>query len=265
MNPGRVFTIAANVFRETIRDRVLYLPALFALLLLAVGQLLPQIAAGAENKILLDVGLAAIQVLGLVVAVFVGTGLVNKEIEKRTVFVLIAKPMSRAEFIVGKHLGLSAVLATLVAMMTAIFLGGVSLLRLVNGLGAAAPLPVTAVLVCSLFLVLELALLVAVALLFGVFTSSLLASLFSFGLYAMGHLSTDLLALAKLSKNPTVEQITRVLYLVLPNLSLLDLKNQAVYGILPPVDDLLLRAFYALVYTLLLLAVAVLVFSEREF
>ncbi|MBD2104341.1 ABC transporter permease [Leptolyngbya sp. FACHB-261] len=264
MNPGRVLTIAANVFRETIRDRVLYLPGFFAVLLVACGLLLPHISAGAEDKILLDVGLAAIGVLGLVVAIFVGTGLVNKEIEKRTVFVLIAKPMSRAEFIVGKHLGLSAVLAVIVAMMTAVFLA-VAGLRLMQGtLSTGISLHVGPILVSSAFVVLELALLVAVALLFGVFTSSLLASLFSFGVYIMGHLSTDLLSLAKLSKNATIEQVAHSLYLVLPNLSLLDLKNQAVHGILPPSGELLLRAFYALAYTLLLLAVAVLVFSERE-
>ncbi len=265
LSPGRVLTIAANVFRETIRDRILYLPGVFAVLLLACGLLLPQVAAGAEGKILLDLGLAVMGVLGLVVAVFVGTGLVNKEIEKRTVFVLIAKPMSRAEFIVGKHLGLTAVLAVLMAMMVAVF-GVAALISLNTGAQAGSmPLHTGAILVSCLFVTLELSLLVAAALLFGVFTSSLLASLFTFGLYVMGHLSTDLLSLAKLSKNPVIEQVTHTLYLILPNLALLDLKNQAVYGLLPPTGELLLRAFYALAYTLLLLSVAVLVFAQREF
>ena len=112
---GRVVTIATNVFREVIRDRILYLIGFYALALMLAGRLLPEIAATTEKKILLDLSLAAMSVLGLVIAVFVGTGLVNKEIEKRTVFVLIAKPVSRTEFIIGKHWGLSAVLAVLVA------------------------------------------------------------------------------------------------------------------------------------------------------
>ena len=120
MSLGRIFVMATNVFREVIRDRILYIIGFYALLMVVVMQLLPQIAASTEDKIFLDFGLAAMNVLGLIVAVFVGTGLVSKEIEKRTVLSLIAKPISRAEFIIAKHLGLSSVLALLVAVMTVI-------------------------------------------------------------------------------------------------------------------------------------------------
>ncbi|MFM7426338.1 MAG: ABC transporter permease, partial [Elainella sp.] len=112
MNLGRTWVIAKNVFREVIRDRVLYLILFYGATLAAATQLLPQIAANTQDKILLDLGIAAIGILGLLIAVFVGTGLVNKEIEKRTVFVLIAKPISAAEFIVCKHFGLTAVLSS---------------------------------------------------------------------------------------------------------------------------------------------------------
>ena len=110
----RIWAIATNGFREVIRDRILYLIGLFALLMIAAAQLLPQVAATTENKILLDFGLASASFLGVIVAIFVGTSLINKEIEKRTVLVLIPKPVSRAEFIIGKHLGLSGVLGVLV-------------------------------------------------------------------------------------------------------------------------------------------------------
>jgi len=116
MDAARVVAIAQNVFRETIRDRVLYLVMVFAVAMLGAIVLIPQVANQAHNKIIADLGLAAIHFLALVVAIFVGTGLVNKEIERRTVYVLIAKPMSRAEFIVGKHLGLSALLSVLLAI-----------------------------------------------------------------------------------------------------------------------------------------------------
>ncbi|MBD0343644.1 MAG: ABC transporter permease subunit, partial [Coleofasciculus sp. Co-bin14] len=173
MSFGRIWAIASNGFREVIRDRILYLIGFFALLLIVALRLLPEIAATTENKILIDFGLAAINLLGVIVAVFVGTSLINKEIEKRTVLVLIPKPLLRAEFIIGKHLGLSGVLAVLVVTMTAIYLLVLSLSRIEYPLGT--------ILVSTLYMFIELCLIAAVALMFGVFTSSLLASLLAFG------------------------------------------------------------------------------------
>ncbi|MDX2244634.1 MAG: ABC transporter permease subunit [Leptolyngbyaceae cyanobacterium bins.302] len=257
MNLGRTLVIAANVFREVIRDRVLYLIILFALFMAAAVRLLPELAASTEDKITRDVGLAAMTLLGLVVAVFVGTGLVNKEIEKRTVLVMIAKPISRIEFIVGKHWGLSGVLAVLVAAMTAIYMA----ILAVNKIA----FPAASILVSSVFLWLLLSLMTAVAIAFGVFTSSLLATLLTFTVFLMGSFSANLVVLGAQSKNPTVEAITRNLYLVLPDLSRLDLKNQAVYGLLPSPDILLQNALYAVLYIVLLLAIATLIFSRRQF
>jgi ABC-type transport system involved in multi-copper enzyme maturation permease subunit len=257
MNAARTLVITTNVFREVMRDRVLYLIGLFALFLVACLRLLPEIAASTENKILLDVGLAAMSLLGLVIAVFVGTGLINKEIEKRTVLALLAKPISRTEFIVGKHLGLSAVLAVLVATMTAIYMA-----ILVFG---RVPFPAGSILVSSLYLFLQLSLITAVAIAFGVFTSSLLATLLTFAVYFMGNFSRDLVTLGTLSKNPAIENMTQSLYLVLPDLARLDLKNQAVYGQLPSLTALLENALYGILYIVALLAVATFVFSRREF
>lgn len=257
MNFGRTLVIATNVFREVIRDRVLYLIILFALCMAVAVRLLPELAANTQDKIIRDVGLAGMTVLGLVVAVFVGTGLVNKEIEKRTVLVMMAKPISRIEFIVGKHWGLSAVLGVLVAAMTAIYMAILS----INGVAY----PATSILVSSVFLWLLLSLMTAVAILFGVFTSSLLATLLTFTVFLMGISSANLVTLGAQSKNPTVEAITRNLYLVLPDLSRLDLKNQAVYGLLPSPEVLLQNALYAVLYIVVVLAIATLIFSRRQF
>ncbi|NHC34899.1 ABC transporter permease [Scytonema millei] len=259
MNPTRVFTIGSNVFREVVRDRILYIIALYALLLGGAVMLIPQIAGGAEDKIILDFGLAAMNVLGLIVAVFVGTGLVNKEIEKRTVLVLIAKPISHSEFITGKHLGLAAVLGALVTAMTVIFLALLQLNQLAYPLGS--------ILLAVVYLFLQLSLITAIALVLGVFTSTVLATLLCFGIYLMGNLSQDLLEFGRLSKNPAIEQLVRNLYLVLPDLSRLDLKNQAVYGFsaLPDAMTLITNAIYGVVYTVLMLAIAIIVFSRREF
>ncbi|HEY9906022.1 MAG TPA: ABC transporter permease [Thermosynechococcaceae cyanobacterium] len=257
VNLNRTLVIAANVFREVIRDRVLYLVGLFALVLFAAARLLPEVSAATENKIILDVGLAAMALLSLVIAVFVGTGLVNKEIEKRTVLVLMAKPISRAEFIVGKHLGLTAVLAVLVTVMTALYMGVLSLYRI--------PYPVAPIALSSLYLLLQLSLITAVAIVFGVFTSSLLAALLTFAVYLMGNFSRDLVTLGALSKNPTIESFTRTLYLVLPDLARLDLKNQAVHNLIPGVDVLLTNAAYGLLYIVVLLVISTLIFTVKEF
>lgn len=259
MNLGRVWAIATNVFREVIRDRILYLIGFFAIAFVAVCALIPYVAGGTETQILSDVGLAGIGLLGLLIAVFVGTGLVNKEIEKRTVFVLIAKPISLAEFIVGKHLGLSAVLVVLLLAMNAIYIGVLGFYRI--------PIPLGSILVAEIFQFLELSLITAIAILFGVFTSSLLATLFTFAVYLMGHFSRDLVTLGNLAKNPTIAQITQGLYLLLPDLARLDLKNQAVYGfgLFPSPLELLINGVYGVLYTALLLAIATLIFSRRQF
>ncbi|MFM7788465.1 MAG: ABC transporter permease, partial [Microcystis panniformis] len=120
--------------------------------------------------------------------------LINKEIDKKTILVLIPKPLSRAEFILGKHLGLSGVLAVMLGVMLVIYL-----LMLLGMKVSFQPLPL---IVSVFYLGLELILIAAVAIAFGVFTSSIIATLMTFGVYLMGHISKDLIQLGIISKNP---------------------------------------------------------------
>jgi len=253
----RIWAIAANGFREVIRDRILYFIGFFALLMAFALRLLPEIAVGTHQKIFLDLGLAAIGLLGVMVAVFVGTGLINKEIDKRTILVLIPKPLSRAEFILGKHLGLSGVLAVMLGVMLVIYL-----LML---LGMKVSFQALPLIVSVFYLGLELILIAAVAIAFGVFTSSILATLMTFGVYLMGHISKDLIQLGIISKNPNILAITKNIYLILPDLERLNFRNEAVYGLLPSADVLIGNALYSLVYTGLLLGISILIFSRRQF
>jgi ABC-type transport system involved in multi-copper enzyme maturation permease subunit len=257
VNFSRILAIALNVFWEVMRERVLYLIALFALFLVGSVRLLREFALGTEYKIITDLGIAGIGMLGLVVAIFVGTGLINKEIEKRTVLVLLAKPISRADLIVGKYLGLSGVLAVVIFFTSLIYLGFLSLNQVSYPLGSMV--------VAIFFIFLELSLLTAVAIAFGVFTSSLLATLLTVGVYIMGHLSPDIIKAGELSENPALESFTKNLYLILPDLTRLDFKNTAVYGILPELSTLLFNAVYAVIYIVLLLAIANLIFRQKEF
>ncbi len=259
MNVNRIFAIANNGFREVVRDRILYIIGFYAVILAVAVSLLPQLAAATEDKMFLDLGLAVMSVLSLIVAVFVGTGLINKEIEKRTILMLIAKPVSRNEFIVGKYLGLSAVLALLVAAMSVIYLIFLQL----NNISYSA----TSIIINAIFLILQLSLIGAVAITWGVFTGTLLATALTFAVYLMGNITQDLLKLARISENPGLERITQGLYLLIPDLSRLDFKNEAVYGLsaLPDSTTLLVNAGYSLVYTAMLLAIAAFIFSQREF
>lgn len=259
MSLSRIGVVATNVFKEVIRDRVLYLVGLYAVIMVAAAALLPQVAANAQDKIILDIGLAGIHLLALVVTVFVGTGLINKEIEKRTVLVLISKPVSRLEFILGKHLGLSAVLAVLIAGLTAIYIAVLAINQIeFNWLS---------LLLAIFYTLIEMVLLTAAALLFGVFTSSLLATLLTIGVYLMGHLSQDIVALGRLTESAAFQQVTNSLYLILPDLERLNFRNEAVYGmtLFPSTLELLGHLLYGILYTALLLTVSVLVFARRQF
>ena len=257
MNLGRMLTISANVFRETIRDRVLYLVGFYALLMGFAIRILPEVAASTEDKMIADFGIASMSILGLLVAVIVGAGLINQEIEKQTLLILLAKPISKGEFILGKHLGLSAAIAVLVTLMSIVYTVSLQIGQIPYSLASIA--------IALLFLLLELFLLSAVALTLGVFTSSLLATLMSLAVYLMGHFSQDLVALGQLSENSDIERLTQTLYLVLPDLARLDLKNQVVYGLLPDFLTLLTNAGYGLLYTALLLILAISIFSRRQF
>jgi ABC-type transport system involved in multi-copper enzyme maturation permease subunit len=257
MNLVRIWTIAFNGFQEVIRDRILYIIGFFALLLIFAQRLLPEIAVGTDEKIFLDFGLGSIDILGAIIAIFVGTSLINKEIEKKTVLVLIPKPISTSEFIIGKHLGLSAVLTVMVTIMTVIYLIMLSLANISYPLGS--------LLISLFFLLIQLSLIIAITLTFGVFTSSILATLLSFGVYLMGNFSSDLLQLGKISENESIKFLTETLYLILPDLSRLNLKNEAVYNLLPNNSELLAHGLYGILYTVVLLTITVLIFSRRQF
>jgi ABC-type transport system involved in multi-copper enzyme maturation permease subunit len=257
MNISSVIAIASNGFREVIRDRILYVIGFFLLLLALAARLLPAVSIGADEKIFLDLGIGAISLLGAIVAIFVGTGLINKEIEKKTVLILLPKPITSAEFILGKHLGLSAVVIVLVVVMSLIYFAIMSLLNI--------PYPFASLSIAIGYIVLELALLIAIAMTFGVFASSTLATLLSFGVYLMGHFTRDLLELGKITENPGIQKITKTLFLILPDLERMNLKNEAVYNLLPSTHDLISSLIYGILYIVLLLLITITIFSRRQF
>ncbi|MGB3296088.1 MAG: ABC transporter permease subunit [Phormidesmis sp.] len=255
----RIWTIARNVFLEVVRDRILYVVGVFGIVMVLAITMLPEVAAGTEDKLIIDTGLAAINLLSLFVVVFIGTGLINKEIEKKTVLVLISKPVSRLEFILGKHLGLSLVMAMLISALTALML----ILLTLSGV----PFQFGLLLLAVFFMFLEMVLLTAAALMFGVVTSTVLATLMTLAIFAVGHETRNILELDRIAESESFRRIAEGLFLVLPDLERLNLKNEIANGFVAPPSGggLLENALYGLIYTALLLTVTVTVFERRQF
>jgi len=254
--PGAaIVAIALNTFREAIRDRVLYLLLVFALILIGVSRLLSLLTVGDEAKIIKDVGLSALSVFGVLTAVFVGVSLVFKEIERRTVYTLLANPVRRWQFVVGKFLGLFSVLAMNLGLMT---LGLISVL-LVRGESPWALIPAV------LLILVELSIVTAFALLFSSLTNPVLAAVWTFAVYVSGHLSWSLELLAAKVPEGVGRIACRVVYWLLPNLDRLNIKAEVVHGLELPAGFVGLSVLYGLAYTIVVLVAAAAVFERKDF
>jgi len=251
----RTLAIAANTFREAIRDRILYLLLAFAILMIASSRILSLLTVGSEEKIVKDIGLAAISLFGVATSIFVGVGLVFKEIEKRTVYTLVSKPIRRSQFILGKYLGLVMVLAVNVAVMTAVFY----LLLILKGW---MDFTITRAI---LLIFVELLLVTAVAILFSSFSTPILSSLFTVTFYIIGHLTWGLLLLADKLQDGPGRVLCRFFYMVLPNLDRLNVKGTVVHGMEVPLDQVCFATVYGLSCTVIVLGLAVIVFRKRDF
>ncbi len=255
----RVRAIALNTFRESIRDRVLYNLILFVLILVAASVFVSDLSLDMESQFTAALGLSAMVVFGALIAIFIGVGLVYKEIDKRTIYSLLSKPVHRHEFIIGKYAGLClTLLVNTVVMVLATELA----LLYVNG--KFVPVQ-TAVLAASFLIYLELVLLVAVALMFSSFSTPMLAALFSFAAYVIGHFSPDLLVMASLSGSIVTRAVLTILYYLLPNLSNFGFITEASHGRIVPLGMAVSATAYAMIYTGILLSAAVLIFQRRNF
>ncbi|WP_448381397.1 ABC transporter permease subunit [Gloeomargarita sp.] len=257
MNLVRTWAISKHVFLELLRERLLYLAGLYAIGLVAGGALIAEVAAATENKIITDFGLAMMLIFGLVIVIFTTPNLLAREVEKRTIFIVVAKPISRLELVVGKHIGLLLGLVLLTVVMAGIYLAYLSLLKITY--------PFVPVITAIALMLMEFALLTAAALLFSVFTSPLIATFLTLATFFIGHLSSDVITLGRLIRNPQLLAVLKGFFLVVPDLSRLDLKNTAVYGLLPDAGVLISSVIYGLLYTIFLLALTVFIFARREF
>lgn len=269
MSLSVIRTIAVSVFRESVRDKVLYNLVFFAVMMIAVSYLLSQLTAGQDLKVIKDLGLAAMSLFGLFIAVFIGIGLVSKEVEKRSIYALLAKPIRRQEFIIGKYAGLLLTLFVNLTVMAVAYyavLGGVAW---VDGAWMRphweAPAVDPALLKAIAMIFLQLAIVVAVALFFSTFSSPMLAAALTFGLYVVGHFNADLKNFENVVESRPVVYIARALYYLLPNLAPLDVKSDVVHAVHVPATYLLVNTAYALTYVGILVMAATFIFMRRDF
>jgi len=252
----KIRAVALNTFKEAIRDRILYLLLFFAVVSLVLSRLLSLLTVGDKIKIIMDTGLSSISIFGVLMAILMGTGLVYKEIDKKTVYTLLSKPINRNQFILGKFLGLIITLFIMLAVMTAIFIiiillhSGTISWKLFVSLG---------------FIFLELCLITSVALLFSCFSTPILSSIFSLSFYLIGHLSWGMETLIK-KINPGISKIlTQVVYTLLPDLENFNFKTEVVHNLPIPPKVFLFSLFYGITYTFFILMLSMLVFRKRDF
>jgi ABC-type transport system involved in multi-copper enzyme maturation permease subunit len=264
-----VGVVAVAVFRESVRDRVFYNLALFALLLVGASIVIGQLTAGQDVKIIKDLGLAATSLFGVFIAIFVGISLVSKEVDRRSVYPLLAKPIRRAEFILGKYAGVLLTLLLNTTVMTVALYA--VLFFLARGVPANvqqawdAPALDPALLKAIALIYLDIALVTAVALFFSSYSSPMLSAIFTLGVYAVGQFNADLKRFDQIVDAPAAGVVAKIAYYVLPDFSKFDVKLAVVHGVPVSGAYMVSAALYALVYIAALLLGATAIFSRRDF
>jgi ABC-type transport system involved in multi-copper enzyme maturation permease subunit len=250
--------VAINTFREAVRDRVLYNLIVFALMMIGAAILVGEISIGIDRLVIINLGLSAISIFGLVMAIFIGVGLVYKEMEKRTLYSLLAKPVRRWEFLVGKFGGLVLTLAVNTLFMTA---GLAAALFYVSRQFLRTD---ATILVAIYFILLELALVTAFALFFSCFSSPMLSALFTLGIYVAGFFSADIREIGTVTRSPAMQATARVVSYLLPNFRNFNVISTASHGDAIPFSLIWQNTAYAALYVALVLIAASAIFSGRS-
>jgi ABC-type transport system involved in multi-copper enzyme maturation permease subunit len=254
----RTIAIAANTLREALRERLMYNLVVFALVLIGGSLTISQLTLGEQFRIIANVATGSAQLFGTLIAVFLGVALLSREIDRRTCYAVLARPVSRAGFLVGKYLGLLATLALNVLVMAAataamllLYTGSAAFLA--SGFFGAFGLMLVQLAVCGAF-----------AVLFASFTTSTLATIFTISAVVAGHVFSEVRAFWLQAPQVEMKSLVRVLDVLLPNMGLLDLKDALTYGDPVTGASILARAAYGAGYAGVVVALAAFVFSKRD-
>ncbi|MBN2185451.1 MAG: ABC transporter permease [Candidatus Krumholzibacteriota bacterium] len=253
----RISSIALNTFRETIRQKLMYLVLIYiGILLFSVFVLSPLSVGAAKGKIIIDVGLAGISLFGVLTVIVAGSSLVHKEIEKKAIYSIVTRPVSRAEFILGKFSGIVFAMAPLMLSMVVVMA-----VMVLIGRGEVT----VTVLLAAYLSMLEMVVMSAVVIFFSTFTSPILTSFFSLCFFVAGSLSGDLTVFANRFGGNSMKYFTKGFYYMLPNLKIFNLRHEAVHDLRFNSSDIGMTTLYALIYCAVILYFANLLFSRKEF
>lgn len=251
----RILAVAHNTFRESVRDKVLYVLLLFAATAILGSKALGWISIGQDIKIVKDISLSAVSVFGVLISIFVGTNLVYKELDKRTIYTIICRPMYRFEFILGKYLGLAFLLLIVSATMMTVSAAYVTVL--------GGRIDATFV-YAAILMYWELLVVTALSVLMSCVASPILAALIVFSLYILGHATGILIDLPAHFEGTFAEKMLKVMYYVFPNLSNFNLRAEAANGIAVEPSYVAWAMVYGLIYAAMLLAMASLAFEDKD-
>jgi ABC-type transport system involved in multi-copper enzyme maturation permease subunit len=254
---ARIGYIAFNTFREAVRDRVLYNLIAFAVLLSGAAVLVGEISIDIERLVVVNLGLTAVSLFGVVVAIFIGIGLVSKEIDKRTLYTVLSRPVRRWEFVVGKFFGLTGTLVVNTFFMAlGVFLALLYVAHKFDKMDLW-------VLIALYFIVLQFLIVCALALLFSSFSTPLMSAVFTFALFIIGSLAEDLRGFARITHGAGGWLATAIAYLV-PNFSALNVISQVAHGDPVPGRLILYNSLYAALYSTMAISGAVVIFQRRN-
>jgi len=257
----RLIAVAQNTFRESVRDKVLYVLLFFAVGTILGSKALGWITVGQDIQVVKTFTLSATSLFGVLIAIFVGTSLIYKEIDKRTLYTILSQPMHRSEFVLGKYLGLMALLALVTVVMTG--LSAVYILFLGGGLTATYFL-------AALLIYVELLLITAVAILLSALAApmqpktTILGAIIVFSVYVIGHATGILRDLPPQLEGTAAEKILGAAYYVIPNLANFDIKSEAANDVAIAGTYVVLALLYGLGYTALVLILAAVAFEEKD-
>lgn len=251
-----IWVIAKNTYRELIRERLLYGVFLIAALVTALSFFLSTVSLGQNARIMHNIGLSTIHLFVLFIMIFVTTNSVAKDLDRRTVYFLFPKPISRGQYVVGKYVGLLFLLLTTLGILGGLFLLGV--LGTDKSLAGAA-------LINLGYSFLEISFLVAIAQMFSSFTAPLNASLYSIAFYIIGHSFTFLKEFVSTMSSGFLMHLVNTLAYLLPNLEKFDVRAATLYGIALPPAQVFWSLFYGIIYTSFILFLSTVITRQREF
>jgi ABC-type transport system involved in multi-copper enzyme maturation permease subunit len=252
---SRVLALATNTFREAVRDRVLYSILLFAVGLIAISLVLQDITVGDQDKVVRSVAQGGIDLMVSIIAMVMGVSLVWKEVERKTIYTILSKPVPRWMFILGKYLGMVLTLAVEIAILMGVY----TLL-----IGSQQAMPGAVVYMAAVMLLIELMLLTAWATLFSTYSSPMTAGFFTLAVFIIGHLADDIWRFGQQAESAFLRSSSEVIYWALPNFEVLSLREEAVHSLPVYWSQVGGAAAYGLLYSAGVLSLAMLVFSHRD-